>query len=1558
MSQTVKIDLNVLDSKGSLKARKRESDDLNASLETGRKLATGTRTGSQAAAAAFRGEGTEYGRARGSMGATGAGARDFANQAQGLGGLVRLYATYAANLFAVTAAFNALREAMNTTNMVEGLNQLGAASGVAMGNLAKQFTAVSGGAISLRESMEATAKAVSSGLSQAQFLKLGEVAKQASQALGINMSDAVSRLTRGITKLEPELLDELGIFTKVGKATEDYARSVGKAVTSLTDFERRQAFANAVLAEGAQKFGEISIPTNPYDKLLANLKNIGQQILELINRVLTPFVSLLSSSPTALTAVIGGLAALVVKQAIPAIGEYRAGLKSAAEDAKNFAEARAAAANEALKRVRLAKQQEIKAEKDALAEIRTAQVDAAEQRLKAVSKRNLSKSVQEILRKEDIFSITEKDIALLDKLGGKTTKVSAAYKELAEAIKAAQAANNSYLATEKELEKKLNKAPGMFSAAGIAAARAESARRSAASKQIISQASEDAAVEGFTAALSNLVTNIKTEKLGSVRGIFTGIAGAASAATTAITGILSVLSGFLGWIGVAIGVYQTLNGWLSKNSEETQKFADALGNTSEAAKAATATATKFQDAISIQSLLSKSAAFDSVADSLAGLTAQLEKADAKASRWDRLIDSLLIPFGEDLKSEFSRVVPEAVKAGLSSISDTALRAQTEKQLQSILGVKEFTEEAINSIDSSKIIDKFKEVQKVFDNVKKSSETALGPLRGIKDGFKDLNDNYTALVNTLKNEDPMAKFARSLASQSELLAEAFKSPISAVATLKDILEDTSKIRMFPPEAQASIISAAGEITKAYQEVLNAQKEIASARDLIKAGDTSKEGISKQTQEVLLRVRLEGEGKLAAATDRLTAANEKIAAIQAELGRATASAFASAFQKLEAPLVAAMAKGSVQIQKTLLDKLPKTAETARLQADLDIQMISIQRQQLSAIYEQVKSTDLLRLSNERLALEAKKASIEAAPNQDQITRREASRIGGEIEKIRATEQAVSSNTLASAVRSGKIAGTGDTLAMLQRELDFRTKVQDLVTQEQMARLNGIFAETEAKISGIQKEIQLRKQAVDLDEKQFVQSAEFLSSSIVLQQERVAEFKREQAELELSNQLLEKSKAIEIANIALQEAKIKGTPKLRDAAEKALEFSVKEYLNVYNTGIQAEKIRVTTQDRVNLQERLTQELERQKILQEIERTRQQGVVALQLSSLEYQDRELQLRSELGLVTEKDAQAQKFVLEQQRAQIALEEVLLDISRSRNDALSDWTKRFVANGQVLSDSLQQERDDILTNAQLRTDQAKADFDAKTRLLELDRYSNSEQVRLAKDYANVFKNSIDGLTDAFLEFAKTGKSSFKDLANSIISDLVRITLRAQLSNIFENMLGKGWQGTGGGWLSKLFNFGNSTGQLDNPFKGMSDSAVSSALAGLPGQAKGGVWNYGVQKFAKGGMFTNSIVDSPTLFKFAKGTGLMGEAGPEAIMPLKRDANGNLGVRAGGGNVEVVVNNYSTAQAETRETTDSRGNRRIEVVVGELVAGEVSRTGSQTQQAFMNTFGTRPALARR
>src|SRR5690606_7554819 len=84
--------------------------------------------------------------------------------------------------------------------------------------------------------------------------------------------------------------------------------------------------------------------------------------------------------------------------------------------------------------------------------------------------------------------------------------------------------------------------------------------------------------------------------------------------------------------------------------------------------------------------------------------------------------------------------------------------------------------------------------------------------------------------------------------------------------------------------------------------------------------------------------------------------------------------------------------------------------------------------------------------------------------------------------------------------------------------------------------------------------------------------------------------------------------------------------------------------------------------------------------------------------------------------------------------------------------------------------------------------------------------------------------------------------------------------------------------------------------------ANSALGGGGGGFLGGILSF--LGFAKGGVFQNGnltafarggVVNQPTIFPFAHGVGLMGEAGPEAIMPLRRAANGDLGVVASAAN---------------------------------------------------------------
>ena len=153
---------------------------------------------------------------------------------------------------------------------------------------------------------------------------------------------------------------------------------------------------------------------------------------------------------------------------------------------------------------------------------------------------------------------------------------------------------------------------------------------------------------------------------------------------------------------------------------------------------------------------------------------------------------------------------------------------------------------------------------------------------------------------------------------------------------------------------------------------------------------------------------------------------------------------------------------------------------------------------------------------------------------------------------------------------------------------------------------------------------------------------------------------------------------------------------------------------------------------------------------------------------------------------------------------------------------------------------------------------------------------LSENISGVTQNALKGLEDAIVSLTTTGKFSFRDFALSVVNDLTRMATRMLIIAPILQFI-KGLLSPGPGALEGV-------------------NALKTAIPGFALSANGNVFGQnGIQKFARGG-----IVNRPTMFPFANGIGLMGEAGPEAIMPLKRGSDGKLGV-AGGGGTSVVVN---------------------------------------------------------
>lgn len=108
--------------------------------------------------------------------------------------------------------------------------------------------------------------------------------------------------------------------------------------------------------------------------------------------------------------------------------------------------------------------------------------------------------------------------------------------------------------------------------------------------------------------------------------------------------------------------------------------------------------------------------------------------------------------------------------------------------------------------------------------------------------------------------------------------------------------------------------------------------------------------------------------------------------------------------------------------------------------------------------------------------------------------------------------------------------------------------------------------------------------------------------------------------------------------------------------------------------------------------------------------------------------------------------------------------------------------------------------------------------------------------------------------------------------------------------------------------------VQNAVGGFLANGVNALLSGVMPFAKGAAFSQGrVMPFAKGG-----VVSQATSFPMRGGTGLMGEAGPEAIMPLARGADGRLGVQAaGGGRPVTVVMNITTPDVQGFQRSQSQ-----------------------------------------
>jgi lambda family phage tail tape measure protein len=965
---TVNIKLQVK-SDGSLEASINDTKELN------RELGKAVKHAQEYSKVGASADSMQYGRARGASGLTGASARDFANEQQGLGGLVRLYATLAANTYAAATAFNFLRDGYNAAIQENALTQLSITSGTAINALAKNLVAATDGAINFKEAMSAAAKGVTSGLSSKQMLALADAAKKAGQTIGIDTAEAISRLTRGITKIEPELLDELGLFTKLDMAVTNYARSVGKSVGALTDFERRQAFANAVLKEAKDKFNDVDIPANPYEKLAAALANITLEGTKLLNSFLIPVVEFFTNNTAALAVALGLIGTKIIGMALPALSQWRQGLNEAAELAKRrateinvsfgdaFAQKIEAKYNipklkenldEALKAYEKSRQDFLAKDK-AYASAK----DAQDQRIYGALSKGLKGSEelgkdttaaieQKIvdLRKQGL-NVSEADRKILQDTAERLEKQLLIYQRLMAARKALADANSKYDAAAEatNLEASLRERVSL------------QARQKAFREQTVAAAGDDTQVLGIRDAFKQLNQTIDSNTVGlnafdrtltKFRGTMVIAATTAELLAAAINRIFFVITILTTVVALIIDVF-------SRAEKEASKLSGSIDALGETASITDKIMKRFAENVN-------SVTFNAVATNanelFEGLKASVDDFDAylkKRGPVETIIDNLGDFFGLGKIPSFQKAAAESIVSTLKTIPEGDAKEALKAKLQGILGSTSLDVE-----DIRKNLDKISDDDTLAKTVK-SANQALGPavakLQEYNAALKDVKESLNAvgvssknLQNSLLQNDPISKFAFDAINLGLKLTKTFEDSQTAAMALQDVFKDPVALQLLGVEFR--------ELSLETKKAIDSSKTLNMLKDdrLKIEQDLAKNAEKLQTATGADKKQLEDTRKKLQTTIQaidftINIKEQSIGKIQGQLSNIVDAILTRAFDILDKKTALARAQAQVGIERAIISGMsgPGTAEA---QARLDSKDLAIQQEQLNLTANIVK------------------------------------------------------------------------------------------------------------------------------------------------------------------------------------------------------------------------------------------------------------------------------------------------------------------------------------------------------------------------------------------------------------------------------------------------------------------------------------------------------------------------------------------------------------------------------------------------------------------------------
>jgi phage-related minor tail protein len=1009
------------------------------------------------------------------------------------------------------------------------------------------------------------------------------------------------------------------------------------------------------------------------------------------------------------------------------------------------------------------------------------------------------------------------------------------------------------------------------------------------------------------------------------------------------------------------------DGWASKNTKQMELFNKELEKNTETVDNAERVLKRYRDSfITTEQLQAVGTALGELTDGVTALSKSFQDTVANQGVWDGIKQGILSILGEGAQQDFAGAVASNWIKQIDMLPEGEVKSAVISKLQQVLNITDISVKGIKKAIADADVAK---------DVVARGEAALAPAvtrtrelgvqaNSTRESITNLNKASLDLQNTFVDQSPIAKFAEALIKASLDIQKSFTTMEGSIAAFKEILSKPGAFSLID-------INKLGQ----YQEAVKAQQEIIRLENERAAKQKSVEGLQGQLGEALrasggrlttpeqaatglgtrssrLAGRLQaqilsGQAEIEATTnkiDELTATGIKglFNTVKETFGESVKKGF----ELLTTTANLALRQGELQISKAVIGGVSGPG-VAQAQASLARQELAIQEQQVNIQGQLVDQLTLNTIAQQQANNLLQEAKIrEKGGNLTQADEAILEQLSTSNQELAGLVQSIKTGAPISAGEIQKMGPQAGAIAL-----------QMALTRGGLEAQRAGFS-SRRQIIAIDEEVNKLKeqQQIDLDiQNNLLKTLQYREKFVELSKSVLTNLSEQQI---VESQILEtnrvkKSQYIETLGLNSQIADLELRIKLEKDRGTAADAEIlkglatrlgyaKSILNITQNQQQKDlEILSIQQAQARIRAGLAKEAEDRQFNLFVQDKIQTVVEA----ELDAQSQLLEYQNSIGNLTADEYRLRKRNLDLRILEFDTVNKLRQIEGRRSEELAkiggERTLAQAATGGVLSDA---DADRLYEREQRVNEQYNIEAQTLTRVNNLKKegiYLTSSLNERQIAYGNMFKNTFDGLADALVKWAETGKWAGKDLFKSLTADLLRFELRAQTSQLYTSLIKPG--------LMTLLGRGP-----DLAMAGSYASAEGFAIT----NAKGGAYSFGIEKFAKGGMFTNSVINQPTLFKFARGTGLMGEAGPEAIMPLRRDGNGNLGVIGQQGKTQVVINNYSGERAETKETVDSRGNRKVEVVIGEAAALDLSTAGSSSQKSLRSTFGLAPQLIRR